>query len=481
MVKRLLYNQDGLAMPMVVMIIAIVCLLGFTAAFVAESQVSMGTGYAGSETALGIAEAGVNNYIWHLNQDSTYYKAHSHVVGSFGAGQYSMDITAPTVKQPLTIISTGSLSNSSNQYTIKVSVSKRAFTQYVWMTDSETDYNSGQPVYWGSGDTVNGPLATNGWLNIDGSPTFNGTVQYGTPYNKYNVMNKTGGSNPQFTVSPYKPTQLQQKLTFPVDNGDIKKLALNGGFYNKGRTCIYLHDGKYDIVYYNGSGFTSLKDQPIPSDGVIYIDGTTPSYKITQRPAYDSKYDPQAGNVFVSGQLTGQLTIAAANDIYITDRDPTNTNYDNATITTGLTYHSYDSSNPGACTDMLGLIANGSVRVLKSNWSLNSLPYFTQISDATNNGTPNKATTLNIYAAIMSVDHDFEYENIINDHSIPYKGTLHIVGSIIQKNRGIVWNGYGGWYKLYEYDQRMANTSPVYFLEPVTTGWYISRWERDYN
>ena len=37
---------------------------------------------------------------------------------------------------------------------------------------------------------------------------------------------------------------------------------------------------------------------------------------------FEFKFDPRYGNVSVSGELDGELTIAAANDIYITGYDP---------------------------------------------------------------------------------------------------------------------------------------------------------------
>ena len=71
MITKLLQKEEGIALPTVVVIIAIITLLGFTAFFLVSSQTAMGNRYEKSETALSIAEAGINEYLWRLNKDST--------------------------------------------------------------------------------------------------------------------------------------------------------------------------------------------------------------------------------------------------------------------------------------------------------------------------------------------------------------------------------------------------------------------------
>jgi Tfp pilus assembly protein PilX len=102
----LLKEDSGIAMPIVVVIIAVVTLLGFTSVVLMENQTSMGKRYEASESALSIAEAGINEYLWHLNKDSRFYatpegddfvndsgKPREH---EFQSGKYTLEITAPT-------------------------------------------------------------------------------------------------------------------------------------------------------------------------------------------------------------------------------------------------------------------------------------------------------------------------------------------------------------------------------------------------
>ena len=51
MITKLLQKEEGIALPTVVVIIAIITLLGFTAFFLVSSQTAMGNRYEKSETA----------------------------------------------------------------------------------------------------------------------------------------------------------------------------------------------------------------------------------------------------------------------------------------------------------------------------------------------------------------------------------------------------------------------------------------------
>jgi hypothetical protein len=80
------------------------------------------------------------------------------------------------------------------------------------------------------------------------------------------------------------------------------------------------------------------------------------------------------------------------------------------------------------------------------------------------------------HAAILTVQHSFRVQNYRygDDNN---SGTLHVVGAIAQKYRGIVGTTGGtGYAKNYVYDQRLSYQSPPHFLEPVQTAWQITSW-----
>jgi hypothetical protein len=57
------------------------------------------------------------------------------------------------------------------------------------------------------------------------------------------------------------------------------------------------------------------------------------------------------------------------------------------------------------------------------------------------------------------------------------QGTLKVVGAIAQKFRGPVGTGAGttGYFKDYNYDDRLRYKEPPNFLDPVQTQWNLMR------
>ncbi|MFZ5897817.1 MAG: hypothetical protein ACOYU7_01305, partial [Bacillota bacterium] len=370
MIRILLRQEKGIVLPIVVAIIAIVSLLGFTAAFLVDSQATMGRRYSGGEEALFFAEAGLNKYLWHLNKDSKYYEvpevdktaddARLNVDTPFQDGFYRLQVDPPTTEEPVvTIRSTGwPASDPTNRRSVEITVRKRQFVQTIYLSGEERT-SSGETVWWITGDEVFGPLHTNGDLNIDGNPVFHGPVTYS------GRLNVRSGSKPVYEAGP--PQQVGP-LTFPPSNGQLKMQAQLNGYYYNGRTCIYINGDQLTIRNQTGTPVV----RPLPPNGVIYVDGTSnPDESRTD------KWNLSRGNVFVSGTLNGRLTIAAANNIYITGRDPTNFNYSSATVTGGVQYADSDFNPDGGITDdMLGLVANGRIRLLHYYWPTSTWPYY---------------------------------------------------------------------------------------------------------
>jgi Tfp pilus assembly protein PilX len=92
----------------------------------------------------------------------------------------------------------------------------------------------------------------------------------------------------------------------------------------------------------------------------------------------------------------------------------------------------------------------------------------------------NIASTANrtIEAAILSLQHSFTVDNYYRGHPI---GTLTVKGVIAQRFRGPVGTGGAsgaatGYIKDYQYDDRLAYRSPPNFLDPVQSAWRIARY-----
>jgi hypothetical protein len=198
-------------------------------------------------------------------------------------------------------------------------------------------------------------------------------------------------------------------------------------------------------------------DKAFPSNGVVYV-STNGSCGEVYSP-FSATYPKTStcGNVYVKGNYSGQLTIAAQNHIIING--------------------SISRTNSSG---MLGLIANNFVRIYH--------PYCPPVS-----GTPscfsttaqtarndcdgeNGAGTLydpDIDAAILAIEH-----SIIVDHYDCGEdlGDLNVEGALAQKYRGPVGiAGGSGYLKNYVYDDRLHYIEPPSFIDPQPAQWVIGR------
>ena len=168
-----------------------------------------------------------------------------------------------------------------------------------------------------------------------------------------------------------------------------------------------------------------------------------------------SPYYCRNGDAFVSGTFHGALTIGAQSNLYIVG---------------SIGYA--DSTN-----DILGLVGQSSVAV----WNPISCSNMNGSTCSTASGSSTllrnaAGSDLSIAAAIASNGGTFTVQNYAYGARL---GTLYVSGSIAQEWRGAVGVNYGsyvtGFTKSYGYDQRLKNTAPPKFLQPVTTAFSISQ------
>ena len=348
-------------------------------------------------------------------------------------------------------------------------------------------------IYFTDRDTINGPLHSNDAINICGDPDFNGPVTTSYQPASGNRWLDCGGSNP--TWQSAGDPKYAAPLVMPPSNTSLKSDA-DGTVGGTG--CLYT--GPTQIELFPGgtisviSPFTKV-DQPglrpgrePPAAGERRhlraeraVEPVRPQLRHLRLlaaglghvpvPAGPSRSDagrPQhvqlpAGDVFLEGTLKGGLTIGAENNISIIG----NTKY--AGGVTG--------------TDVLGLVANGAVKVFHpvdcdDNTSTCDM---TRKAGAHFNGSltgGDRFDNPQIYAAILSVQHTF---------IVPYywdgtpRGTLTVDGAIGQKYRGPVGTFSGssivtGYAKGYTYDSRLKYLSPPRFLNAVQAAWQVSTW-----
>ena len=303
-----------------------------------------------------------------------------------------------------------------------------------------------------TGDAVDGPLHTNDALQICGTPTFGRTaadvIEVSSP--PVGWVGRCGGGDAPNFVGPFVTTA--PVLTPPPTNGKLKTIA--GTTYTRSCQTTITLNGTNMTVKVDGSPGGS-QTFPFPTDGVFYVSNGNSSCSTspctTSYSPFTASYPTasQCGNVKVRGTYSGQLTIAAENDIII-EEDITRTGQ-----------------------GLLGLVANNFVRVKH--------PYPTQTSrgqcGSGSGATGGPANNLRIDAAILAIQHSFIVDHYDCGATL---GELEVNGAISQKWRGPVGTNSGGsinhgYFKDYNYDDRLRYQEPPNFLDPVESAWHIQR------
>ncbi|HEY7659641.1 MAG TPA: hypothetical protein VIC58_03485 [Actinomycetota bacterium] len=256
--------------------------------------------------ALSAAEAGIDDYVFHLNQDGSYWQysdsnpppdgneAFSTWVSVPGTTtdasyRYEVDTSFLPVDGTLRVTSTGRVGNVTR--TIDASVRRRNFLDFLYFTDLETkdpalyttstdDYTAAEAqtycakryyegrdiagrvdfvgdtdgdtcteINFASVDVINGPLHTNDAIRINGNPTFLGDTSdsWDDPADQ-----RWWGPGPSPSFLPGDP-RYADPLTMPPNNVEIKNEtnpSLGGtGCLFTGPTAIKLNSsGTFDVI-----------------------------------------------------------------------------------------------------------------------------------------------------------------------------------------------------------------------------------------
>lgn len=348
------------------------------------------------------------------------------------------------------------------------------------VTQVTLDNAPGCEINFIGGDVINGPLYTKDAMllrtNAGTGPRFNGPVetywQLGydpapSASSPWRANSATPGAVPD--PAGYSPTIATRLLDLPPTNTAIRQEAdpatsTQGCLYQGPTKIVLKSTGKMDVT-----GGTTTNTNPgcgpgvnlnLPANGVIYVDaatGTCPAAyggkALGTYPIANDKttYNCLAGDAFVQGTLNGQLTIATAGDIIVTD----DLVYAQS-VWNGTTINT-------AVDDVLGLVAQGFVRT-----------YHPVKSDGTELAKA-QVSNIEVDAAILSVDNSFTVQNFDLGETL---GTLKVRGGIYQRHRGPVGqsNSSGpvhGYVKDYVYDTRLVSLPPPYFLEPASAPWRV--------
>jgi hypothetical protein len=291
-------------------------------------------------------------------------------------------------------------------------------------------------------DTVKGPFHSNDSTLVCGSPTFGRFAQDAIELNGESpgyVAADGCTLNPDFDGTVVYPAG---QMELPPSNMELQNLAQSGYLF-QGKTQIVIDDTTMQVKVKNGAWQTKA----LPTNGVIYVKnqaGCSVGYQRNQ--VYNN---PSAcGDAWVKGDYSGNLTIAADNDVIINGN---------------LTRNADDL--------LLGLIANNFVRVYHPvDWDYNDDDY--DWDDDCENASGSLSNP-RIDAAILALNHSFIVDNWFCGNHL---GDLEVNGAIAQRFRGPVGTGSGsGYTKDYNYNDRLKYREPPFFLDPVQSAWRVAR------
>jgi type II secretory pathway pseudopilin PulG len=305
-----------------------------------------------------------------------------------------------------------------------------------------------------TGDFLNGPVHTNDTFAICGSPWFgrpekNDAIEVGALSPGWYSTSKVPNSGSSCSGSPNFTSTLRinsPALSPPPTNAELKNIV-EPEFKFKGQVRICL-SGNSMTVGNNGT-CSGVYSGSIPANGVVYVESDVCSEAYSP---FTAAYPATSGcgNAYIHGEYTGQLTVAAENDIVI-DGDLVRDNE----------------------SGVLGLIANNFVRIYHghSGQVINPTTFDPECKSGTESGLGDVA----IDAAILAINHSFIVDHYDCGTS---QGTLTVRGAIAQKFRGAVGTtgGNTGYLKSYNYDDRLRFLTPPSFIKPEqSVDWTIGR------
>lgn len=407
MIKHLakhLTNSGGFSIPLVIGMMLTFGAMGVAIASVTAMNIKYATHQQRSESALNVAEAGINYYLWHLSHDNTDYRDGNNFPTNppYGpyereykdasgkrVGTFTLTITPPSPGSTVTTVqSIGKVDGLKGTRTVLAQLGQPSFSNYIFLSNTQMRFSADS--------TTTGPVHSNVGIEFNGTnngPVTAAQATYNNGSSNHPGVWGTGGpqSQWQFPVPAINFNQITANFS------DLRTRSQNGGVYLGSSGGIgwnirmrYDGSGSFDLYRVNsestsGISTTFIRNQAAPSNGIVF----------------------SAENVWVSGGAgggngyDGRITIAAA-------RLPDNpTQRRNIRITGNLKYNQQDGS------DAIGLISQNDVfvpRYAPNTMEVNAalLAQFGSVGYDTDNG-PLK-TSFTLYGAIAQNQNDYGFK-----------------------------------------------------------------------
>lgn len=338
-------------------------------------------------------------------------------------------------------------------------------------------------IQFASGDVINGPLHSNDALKIGGSALFTRPrTESSWPYCQSNPTAECwwGGGVPKGTSNTppgYLP-KYAAPLAMPPGNESLLQHVeprIDDPSAPAGPGCLYTgatritFQGSTMKVYSPNTTSAAARCLDVASRGseqvkvippVIYVNRSTSTscagvgYPVSGESTsggFTTDYGCTKGTVMVKGNVSGQVTVAAKDDVVVV-----------GDLTRG-------NQNSGS-TDIIGLVGGNYVWV------------YHPVNSSGTNILSSADSVHNIDAAILSLRHSFIVQNYDKGSPVTTNDAtrLNVTGAIAQKFRGPVGTSSGstaasGYLKNYVYDDRLAFLQPPYFLKPASSPWIVNK------
>jgi hypothetical protein len=416
-----------MAMAMTLFSLALLSVIGFALVTLTLTEYKSSANNVRMYQAYNCARAGIARAMTELRFNYNWGTG-GNVSGLVGGGTYSVSVLsygAGAADKCWLVTSIGQSGGASR--VLKVWMELESFAKFAYFTVREQTA-AGTTIWFVDKDSISGAAHTNGYFSIYQHPKFSDKV---TSYN---------ASDPYYRQQDRSYRQDGQS-TFDTSRfyhyysgyGSDSPVALNGSpsfSFAGGQPEIPLPKDTGQIQANADYSFTGNVTITLKNNGTADVkksNGQTQTISTTAATIHIS------GQTYIQGTLSGRLTIGSTGTIHITD----NILYNNRR------------------TDVLGMVSEGHIVV-----------------DTARSGD------LEIDGALMALNNSFYVEGYNQGWA---RGTLHIFGSLIQKNRGAVGtfnantgNIQTGYVKDYVYDQKLIDFPPLNF--PTTGKIMLKAW-----
>jgi Tfp pilus assembly protein PilX len=520
------HDETGLAMIIAITVVMLMTIIPLAVVQGAIGQLPLARHDQDHESALAAAEAGVDDYLNRLAQNSNYWTYSAvnpptpanpaftgwvKVAGPSTNGEcfrYTANSSKTAATGIVYLTSSGKrLKNSTLGCastgvirTVSLGLRRQGFLDYLWLTDYEitdpalsgsdasactyhawewnpgaskygpNDVSACSVVYWSSLSVLNGPVHSNDGLYACGNPTFNGdTDTYYNSATSNNAFHSKQFGGPGTVLNPLacSNSPAYARTGDPASGSILPFPPANTSIKTQADGNLggagCLYTGPTTITLLAAGKMTVSSPKTLQTNA-----GCAPGANLSL---------PSNGVVYVQNVPSANADPNHSNcsgsscngDVSVSgtlNGQLTIAAQDDINIVGNVQYHVYPGGN-----DVLGLVADNDVAVVHASGA--------DVQD-----------DLRIDAAIMSLNHSFYVQNWSSGGNaacsgahpcaVPGAHSLNINGVITQKFRGPVgtFNGsntpptlVSGYNKNYAYDSRLKYLSPPYFLSPTQSAW----------